>query len=289
MYRVSERMAAGIETLHAFTACSGRTLVLGPAASGAGSDDVPLALATALGEREAAGEPVRVVVLRLSQRDDAAWAAAALSWLQDHGRRGLIRTPVVLSEELVEIACRFGSTVLLELAHAKAAMQAALVGPSSDSAATLLLHAQHLRGAGLEVAAVIAPIMPVIHERDADVVTLVRHIVAADLRDAHLSVGRLSFGRLRARERLLSRTQRSSLLRAFDLDPLADVAIAAGASAKRIAPIAAATLYHSVRRFAQSEGLRVDACGCPAQCHLDPELTPAYVPVLAGDLFADAG
>src|SRR5690606_2299360 len=117
MYR-SLKMAAGVEFLHAFAACSGRAAVLGPGQAIAPAS-VPLAMAGALAEREASAEPLRAVVLRLSTRDDAAWAAAALDWLEQRGRRVLVRTPVVLSEELVEVARRWGSTILLELAHVR--------------------------------------------------------------------------------------------------------------------------------------------------------------------------
>ena len=285
-------MAAGVEFLHAFPACSGRAAVLGPGHAVA-PEAVPLSLAGALGEREAgpSGEPTRVVVLRLSTRDDAAWAAAAMEWLETHGRRVLVRTPVLLSEELIEVARRWGSTILLELAHVRPAMQAALAGPSAEPVSALLLHAQHLRRAGLEVAAVLAPLLPVIHDRDRDLVALLRHIVAADVRDAHLSVGRLGPGRLAALEPLLGRGERTALLRAFGLDPTADSPWpdGAGESFARLSPVAAASLYHAVRRSAESEGLRVDACGCAAQCHLDPELTPAFVALQTSDLFADAG
>src|SRR5690606_5707730 len=120
------------------------------------------------------------------------------------------------------------------------------------------------------------PLLPVVHDRDRDLLPLLRHIVAADVRDAHLSVGRLGPGRLAALEPLLQRGERTALLRAFGLDPVADSPWTAGAgeSTARLSPVAAASLYHTVRRHAESEGLRIDACGCPAQCHLDPELTP---------------
>lgn len=283
-------MAAGVEFLHAFPACSGRAAVLGPGQAVAPAS-VPLALAGALAEREATGEPTRVVVLRLARRDDAAWAAAAMDWLEEHGRRVLVRTPVVLSEDLVRVARRWGSTILLELAHVRPAMQAALAGPSADPVSALLLHAQHLRRAGLEVAAVVAPILPVIHDRDREVVPLLRHIVAADVRDAHLAVGRLGPGRLAALEPLLARGERTALLRAFDLDPTAASPWPEGAAegTARLSPVAAASLYHTVRRSAEAEGLRIDACGCAAQCHLDPELTPAFVPLRTSELFADVG
>lgn len=282
-------MAAGVEFLHAFPACSGRAVVLGPGQPIGATDDVPLALAASLAEREAGAEPIRTVVLRLSRRDHAIWAAVALDWLARHGRRVLVRTSVVLAEELLEVARRWGSTILLELSHPRPAMQAALVGPHAEPVSALLLHAQHLRRAGLEVAAVFAPLLPVIHERDPDVVALARHAAAADLRDAHLSVGRLSAARLRALAPVLSSADRTALVRAFDLDPLADDPLPRADASVRLAPVAAASLFHAVRRTAQAEGLRIDACGCAAQCHLDPELTPAYVPLHTTDLFADVG
>lgn len=284
-------MHAVIEPLHAFTACDGPALVVGRG-TGAVNDivDVPLALATTLGEREAEGEAIRVVVLRLVRRDDAAWARTALEWLAERGRRVLLRTSVVMSRELEEAARRWGCTILLELAHRRPALQNALLSDSADAAASLLLHAQHLRRVGLEVAVNITPILPVIHEDRDDTVALMKHVAAADIRDAHLTVGRLTPARYDALKAVLPHSQLLSLLRAFDLDAASENPMAkVPASGRRLPSLPMAALYHSVRMEAESVGLRIDHCGCPAQCHLDPQLVPDYVPLLTPDLFADAG
>jgi hypothetical protein len=276
---------SGVDIHHSFVACNGQALVLVASTS---PGDVALRLAAALGEREADAEPIRTVVLRLRKRDDSAWAEAALEWLAAHGRRALVRTRVPLSSGVVEVARRLGTTVLLELGHAEPARQVALVGEGAATVSSLLLHAQYLRESGLEVAAELGPLMPVVHERDHDVVTLVRHVAAADIRDAHLSVGRLSAARYTALTGCLSSAEARALLLAYNVDPRLDDPTSALVRPRRLPAVAHAALYHRVRRFADDAGLRIDGCGCPAQCHLDPELTRAYVPILAGDLFADA-
>lgn len=284
-------MHALVEPLHAFTACDGAALVLGRGVRTDGDlGDLPLALAATLGEREAEGEAVRVVVLRLVRRDDSEWARIALEWLAERGRRVVVRTAVVMSRELEDAARRWGSTILLELAHRRPELQTALLGPGADAAASLLLHAQHLRRVGIEVAVQIAPVLPVVHEDRDDTVALMRHVVAADIRDAHITVGRLTAPRWRALAANLPRRLSTSLLRAFDLDatapePFADVPL----TGRRLVPLAMASLFHTIRLEATGVGLRVDHCGCPAQCHLDPQLVPDYVPLLTPDLFADAG
>ena len=127
-------MHAVIEPLHAFTACDGPALVVGRGAAAFNDPvDVPLALATTLGEREAEGEAIRVVVLRLVRRDDTAWARTALEWLAERGRRVLLRTSVVMSRDLEEAARRWGCTILLELAHRRPALQAALLSDLGGS------------------------------------------------------------------------------------------------------------------------------------------------------------
>ncbi|MCA9655494.1 MAG: hypothetical protein H6712_19225 [Myxococcales bacterium] len=249
-------------------------------------DDVGLALGATLGEREASGEPARIVVLRLTERDDSTWARPAVEWLAERGRRVLIRSSVTLGRELVQSVRRWGVTVMLELAHPRPSHQQALVGPTAEPAATLLLHAQHLRSLDIEVAAHLGPLLPVVHDQAADVVALVRHIAAADIRDAHLAVGRLTPARGRALAQVLARGQASALLRAFGRNPLQDDPWSSlPPQGARLSALAAATLRHGVRRHVEEAGLRIDHCGCPAQCHLDPELTPGFVPLLTSDLF----
>ncbi|MBL4686022.1 MAG: hypothetical protein JKY37_15620 [Nannocystaceae bacterium] len=284
-------MRAVIEPFHAFTACGGTALVVGRGSSAVrGFGDVHMALAAILGAREADGDAVRVVVLRIARRDDAAWAREALDWLAERGRRVVLRTAVVLSRELQAAARRWGCTILLELAHRRPKLSAALLGATTEPAAALLLHAQLLRRVGLEVAVHLAPLLPVVHEDRDETVALLRHIAAADIRDIHLTVGRLTRPRWESLRAVLPRRLGTSMLRTFGLDagapdPFADVPL----TGQRLVPLAMASLYHAIRLEAQSEGLRIDHCGCPAQCHLDPQVTPDYVPLLTPDLFADAG
>ncbi|MCH9687249.1 MAG: hypothetical protein K0V04_37795 [Deltaproteobacteria bacterium] len=280
-------MGSGFQCIHAFDACRGLAVVVSRAGARVeDSDDIGLALAATLGEREARGEPARTVILRLAERDDSAWARPAVEWLAERGRRVLVRSSVVLGRELVQSVRRWGATVMLEIAHPRPSHQRALLGPAAEPAAALLLHAQHLRSLDIEVTAHLGPLLSVVHETQGEMLALARHIYAADIRDVHLSVGRLTAERGRALAPVLARGQAGALLRAFGLDALHDdpwaTAPAAGA---RLAPLTAANLRNTVRRTIESAALRSDHCGCPAQCHLDPELTPSFVPLLTSDLF----
>jgi hypothetical protein len=281
-------MGSGFRCIHAFDACHGLAVVVGRGLMRApGEDeDVGLALGAALGKRETRGQPARTVVLRLTQRDDATWARPAVEWLAERGRRVIVRSCVVLGRELVQSIRRWGVTVVLELAHPRPAHQRALVGPTAESAPALLLHAQHLRSLDIEVAVHMGPLLPVVHDQQAEIVALARHIAAADIRDVHLAVGRLTPARGRALAEVLVNGQAGAMLRAFGLDPRDDDPWSKlPAQGRPLAPLAAATLRHGVRRHVEHAGLRVDHCGCPAQCHLDPELTPRFVPLLTSDLF----
>jgi len=282
-------MGSGFRCIHAFDACHGLAVVVGRGATRVpGADeDVGLALGAALGEREARGQPARTVVLRLTERDDAEWARPAVEWLAERGRRVLVRGSVVLGRELVQSIRRWGVTTMLELAHPRPAHQRALVGPTAEPASALLLHAQHLRSLDIEVAAHLGPLLPVVHDQErADIVALARHIAAADIRDVHLAVGRLTPARGRALAEVLADGQASAMLRAFGRDPRDDDPWSKLPEAGiPLPPLAAATLRHGVRRIVEQAGLRLDHCGCPAQCHLDPELTPRFVPLLTSDLF----
>jgi len=281
-------MGSGFSAIHAFDACHGLAVVVmrGQTRTPGGEGDVGLALGATLGEREARNQPARTVVLRLTERDDAAWARPAVEWLAERGRRVLIRSGVVLGRELVQSLRRWGVTVVLELAHPRPSYQRALVGPSAEAPAALLLHAQHLRSLDIEVAVHLGPMLPVVHDQGSEIVALARHIAAADIRDVHLAVGRLTPTRAQTLAEVLPRGKVSALLRAFGLDPREDDPWSRlPVQGARLSPLAAATLRHGVRRFVEGAGLRIDHCGCPAQCHLDPELTPSFVPLLTSDLF----
>ena len=285
-------MGSGIQQLQSFATCRGRGLVLGRA-QGAGEAhtrdrDVALAVASILGEDEATlGGPARTVVLRIHARDDANWAAPALHWLSERGRRVVLRTCVRMSKGLVDAAQRWGATTVLELAHARPRLQAALLGGSAEPTSALLLHAQHLRSCNIEVVASLGPLLPTVHDRSGAAASLMKHVVAADIRDAHLVVGRLGPGRLEALASMLSWGDLLALARAYDLpiDPESAWPIV-GASTARLALRTHTVFLHAMHRIAEGVGLRIDHCGCPAQCHLDSGLVPACVSLRTSDLFA---
>lgn len=279
-------MSASFHVLGEFRSCSGRAVVFGgEAREGAGVPE--LALGSALAEREATGDPIKVVVLRISGRSQG-WVPPTVAWLAARGRRVLLRTCVALSREVIAAARRHGATVLLELAHSQPAVHTALLvsplGSTAESTAALLLHAQHLRACEVEVAAWIGPLLPALAD-DRMLESLMRHIVAADLLDAHAVLGRLTPARLGALTDVLPWPQVATMARAFGIDPAYPETLPA--TGVHLSPMADGALRHAVRRVAGSLGLRLDHCGCPAQCHLDPEQRSAYVPLRTSQLFPD--
>lgn len=281
-------MGTGFRCVQAFEACEGLGVVIarGTAQLPNEDEDIGLTLTAALGEREARGEPARIVVLRLTERDDAVWARPAVEWLAERGRRVIVRTSTILGRDVIRSVRRWGATVVLELAHPRLSHQRALIDPKAESASALLLHAQHLRSVDIEVAVHLGPLLPGINDREGELRALARHIAAADIRDVHLAVGRLTPSRGRALAEVLERGRAGALLRAFGQnsmvkDPWSELP----AEGRRLAPLAAATLLNAVGWVLDDAGLRVDHCGCRAQCHLDPQLTPSFVPLLTSDLF----
>lgn len=268
-------MRPGLHALPPTRACEGLHLVVGGHPEG----DPGLALASLVGEAESGGSRVVAVTLRMAGHDDAAWIAAGLRWLHAHGRRPLLRTAVALPRSLTALAWETGATVVLELAHHRPELQRALCGPEADPAATLLLQAQHLAQLGVSTAVHLGPLMPAIHDVREQLEPLLHHIRAAELSDLHLSVGRLTAGREAALHGLLSEGALHALRRAYGGDEATG-----GGRLPRLAHVA---LIEGVRSVARELGLRVDACGCAAACHLDGGGRPAYVPVIAGELFAD--
>jgi hypothetical protein len=283
MYRIPELMSASVRLLSEFAACGGRTAVVQVEATEGGS--VELGLASLLAELDAAGDPVRAVELRQSDRGAAEAVAVAIGWLAAHGRRPIVRAAAPLGRAGVAAARRHGATVILEIAHFDAAVQKVLLGDGAESSATLLLHAQHLRACEIEVAVQVGPLLPAIHD-DRTVAKLVHHIVAADLVDAHLTIGRLTTSRLHGLASVLPWPQVATMARSFGIDPSAEDAVPFDGVVLPAMPRLA--LLRAVERTAISSGLRLDHCGCPAQCHLDPESRPAFVP-LTTDLFNRAG
>ncbi|HWB77403.1 MAG TPA: hypothetical protein VG755_20695, partial [Nannocystaceae bacterium] len=213
-----EPMSA-IRQLAEFASCGGRTAVVQVEAPEGGS--LGLGLASLIAELEAAGDPVRTVELRQSDRAAAEAIADAIEWVAAHGRRAIVRAAVPLGRSAVAAARRHGATVILEIAHPDPAAQKVLLGDGAESSATLLLHAQHLRACEIEVAAQIGPLLPAIHD-DRTVATLVHHVVAADLVDAHLTMGRLTHARLLGLGAVLPWPQVATMARAFGVDPGAE-------------------------------------------------------------------
>jgi hypothetical protein len=279
MYRLS--MGSGLQPLQAFLACSGPAVVLGRRQGAAAPQRGELALATVVAELDAAGPAPRVVVLRLADRDDAGWVQDAIAWLAARGRRPLVRTVVPLPRGVVEAIRRAGATVLLEIASPDPEVQRALLGPGAESAASLLLHAQHLRARGIEVAAVVGPLLPAVHDERV-IAAMMQHIFAADLVDVHVTVGRLTRARLEALADVLPWPTIAAMARAFGIDPNAADLPELGI---RLPPTANLALRRAAERLADHVGLRIDACGCAAQCQLDPEERPPFVSVLTSELF----
>jgi hypothetical protein len=279
----------GLAVLQRFTACGGRAVVLGRRLGEAGptAETVELSLAATLGAFDEKDQRVPVVVLRLAHRDDAKWARPALHWLSARGRRVVLRSAVALARDLVDEALAWGSTILLEVASPDPKLQRALLGEGADSVSALLLHAQHLRARGLDVAVQLGPVLPGIHDRQEIMESLWRHVAAADIRDAHVSIGHLSSGRLAALERVLPPSQVLGIARQYGLGlPVDQGPVLVPRGKARLDRLTAAHLFHAVRRMAESVQVRVDRCGCPAQCHLDPERVGDYVDLTTADLFA---
>ena len=297
-------MTTGLKILKRLSTCRGPGLVVG---RGVGTEAVAnapedaqmarssteLAMAGLLAEAEAElppGQPaVAVVELRATARADAEWLEPALDWLRAHGRRAVLRTSTVMPRSLVAGLRRARATALLELAHPEVSLQRALLGREASGVPSLLLQAQHLQASEIPVAAVVGPLLPAVHD-EARLRRLLAHVAAADVRSVHLVVGQLGGGRLSALARALERGDVIALQRAFAIDPrrldrvLVDPASLPPARLPLPAHLA---LYEGARRLAGKQGLRVDACGCPAQCHLDPagaRLAP--IPMAGPELFS---
>jgi DNA repair photolyase len=178
------------------------------------------------------------------------------------------------------------ATVLLELAHRRLELQRALLGPNASASAALLLQAQHCRGLGVPVAAHLGPLLPGLHDEADTLDSLVQHVAAAAICDVHPSVGQLGIGRLRALAQTLDRSTLTSVLRAFDADAaVLDGRPSAGTTTWRPRRRVQMAMFHHARRVAEARGLRVDACGCAAQCHLARGRRREYLPVLGPGLF----
>lgn len=284
-----------LDVIRGFSACEDQGVVVGLRGSSARSQggfsvsrggvlpgSAASALAALLREREAEGHRDTSVVLELGGRahgGDLRWVGEAISWLSRYGRRGIVRTDRILPRSAVEAARDAGSSVVLRVASLGPAVQSALLGTAADSASRLLLGAQHLRAQGVPVAALIAPLMPVVH-RDADLEALARSIAAADLGFVSFAVGGWSLERHRALAACLPRGDASGVARAFRVyDPDATV------GRVRLGAREATLLHRQAVRIAEDAALTVGGCGCDAHCHLASRPVAPFRSLLAPDLF----
>lgn len=272
-----------------FSSCQGPGLWLARSSPAAGSGplgrrdtDDHWGAATLLAEEEAEHGSIPLLGVRVGSPWDLPWAEAVLGWAHAHGRRALLRTPLIPSRSLARALRQGGATVLLEIAHGRRDLQRALLGRHADGAAGLLLHAQYLRSLEIPVAVHLGPLFPGLHDQPGVVAGLARHMSAARVDAAHLSVGRLAPGRLEALGRVLGAVGVARLRRAFAVDDPARLA------PWRLSAVSESALFHGVRRQVEQEGVTVDGCGCPAQCHLDRGPPRAYVPIAARELFGSA-
>ncbi len=266
--------------------------MIGQRSNGSGEfvapEQVRLALAAVLSEREAQGRRDEVVVLRVpsaaSSPSDASWIGEAISWLGSLGRRAVVRTARVLPRSVVVAAREGRASVVLQLASRDEGVQRALLGPKSDAASRLLLQAQHLRALDVPVSVLLAPLLPTLHTGGA-LEGLCRHVAAADLRDVSLALGRWSDVRQAALADVLPGSRVAAIARAFGVF---DAGVPGGASVP-LAHRDAVALHHQARRIAIAAGLQVDECGCAANCRAAGSPQQPFRSLLGTDLFAGVG
>lgn len=169
-----------------------RHLIVG----GVALDEPELELSGLVGAAEQAGPPVGLVTLAVRDRREIAQIARCVQWLGEHGRSVRVQTRVALPRQVVEdLRDLIGVVVVLEVAHARGAIQRALLGEQADTAAALLLWAQHLKAVGIPVRARIAPLLPGVHER-GQLDPLLRNVAAACVSSVELGGGSLDRDRL---------------------------------------------------------------------------------------------
>lgn len=258
-----------------------------------------LDLASLFAEREAQDAPAHVVTIAVDADTDQQWVAAALDWLDDHGRQPVVRTRVQLIRSLVERVAIVGAVVELELAHPRADLQRALLGARAAPTATLLLQAQHLRSLGVSVVARLGPLLPGLHDASADVrgsrraggfASLLSHVRAADLEAVELVLGKLDGDRLTAISDHLEPIALIELGRGFGLSSGALLSFAQRAQEgeplkpRALDPHLAQVLRLQLRRAAESSGLSVETTATIARRAARAERRQ-YQPVIQGDLF----
>ncbi len=155
-----------------------------------------------------------------------------------------------------------------------------MLGRDADTAARLLLGAQHLRAQSVRVGVLLAPLMPVVH-RDEVLESLTRNICAADVGELSLAVGGWSAARHQALAPWLPTGGATALARAYGVfEPEAAV------GRIRLGLREATLLQRQARRIAEHAGLSVGGCGCDAQCDLASEPHEPFRSLLAPELFA---
>ena len=282
-------------------ACNGEHLAIWGLAGQEGLDAV---LAELLAEWESRGSRVPVVSLLMRAREDADWIEHAIGWLSVRGRRVIVRTRVVMPKEMVVSLARAkasgpGVVVELELAHHKPVIQRALLGDHVDTAAALLLQAQHLATLEIPVVARLAPLMPGIHDQPNGFMPLVRNVEAADVRRVMVASGHLhpqQLHNLAGCQRELSVAGLLELARAYAVDPMivlggAAPQVPADAPAQKLKPRRAQAFVHALERIVEGEGLEIPKCGCHSHCELGSARSTnsyevGYESVMGRDLFA---
>lgn len=293
-------------------ACDGQHLAIWGLA---GQEQLDVVLSELLAERESRGSRVPVVTLLMRGREDGEWIEHALTWLSLRGRRVIVRTRVVMPKALVTSLARArqtgpGVVVELELAHHKAVIQKALLGEQADTAAALLLQAQHLETLEIPVVARLAPLMPGIHDQANGFMPLVRNVEAADVRRVMLAAGHLhpqQLDNLAGCQRELSVAGLLELARAYAVDAmslLGGPSMTGGASPKRadssdapvhkLKPRRAQVFVHALERIVADAGLELPECGCQSHCELHRgagaratnSYAAGYESVMGRDLFA---
>lgn len=283
-------------------ACDGEHLAIWGLA---GQEQLDVVLSELLAERESRGSRVPVVTLLMRAREDAEWIEHALTWLSLRGRRVIVRTRVVMPKALVTSLARArqtgpGVVVELELAHHKAVIQKALLGDHADTAAALLLQAQHLETLEIPVVARLAPLMPGIHDQPNGFMPLVRNVEAADVRRVMLAAGHLhpqQLNNLAGCQRELSVAGLLELARAYAVDAMLvlgggpQLAVPSDAPVHKLKPRRAQVFVHALARIVDDAGLELPACGCASHCELHSarptnSYEAGYESVMGRDLFA---
>lgn len=269
--------------------CRGLALRVGQSHGEVGSGDrsVALELGTLLAEFDVARRPVVEVQLLVRTSRDWSWVPAAVRWLEERGRRVVVRARHVVPAAIVDALESSSVLVMLELASHHRAIQQALLGSDAASATSLLFHAQHLRSRQIPVAAWVGPILPGLHETSS-AAALWKHIAAADIRDGHAGFGMLTESRLSRLENVLPSADLRSLVRAFRTESNA----LTESERPLQGPIGlprdvAMRLRWVVQTEAAAAGVRLDECGCASLCHLTQPRRD-YVSLATAELFPQA-